>query len=212
VSSTIAGVPRSSRPRSLTQEAIVDEALRLLRADGLAGLTMRAVANRLGVTPMAAYYYVEGKEDLLRLVVERIANGRAPLALDGDDWEECLRRHLLTVWEESAGYPGLSAYLIDQPNLGVTSEGLADGIRFFEAAGFSPAASPLAWSFAMTYIHGRISVDARLGHRPNVQRAGGLHARDYVLFGIEAVIGGLRSLRDRDPSALGPAAASSAGD
>ncbi len=190
----------------------MDEALRLLRAEGLAGLTMRAVASRLRVTPMAVYYYVEDKEDLLRLVVERISRGRARLALDGDGWEECLRQHLLTVWEDSAGYPGLSGYMIDQPNLGVTSERLAEGIRFFEAAGFSLAAAPLAWSFAMTYIHGRISVDARLGHRPDAPRTGGLHARDYVLFGIESVISGLRAMRDRDPSLLGSAVASLAGD
>ncbi len=205
-------VPRSRRPRSLTQDEIVDEALRLLRAEGLAGLTMRAVASRLGVTPMAVYYYVDDKEDLLRLVVERITRGRAPLALDGGDWEECLRRHLLTVWEDSAGYPGLSGYLIDQPNLGVTSESLSEGVRFFEAAGFSPATAPLAWSFAMTYIHGRMSVDARLGRRPHAPRTGGLHARDYVLFGIEAVISGLRSMRDGDPSLLGSSVASLAGD
>ena len=68
---TIAGVSRSGRPRPLTQEAIVDEAVRLLRSDGLAGLTIRAVASGLGVTPIAAYNYVDGKEDLLRLVVER---------------------------------------------------------------------------------------------------------------------------------------------
>ncbi len=191
----------------MTQEEIVDEALRLLKADGMEGVTMRSVASGLGVTPMAVYYYVKDKEDLLRLVVERVTYSRSPLALGPDGWEESLRRHLLSAWEESVGYPGLGSYLIDQPNLGITQESLVDGIRFFEDAGFSPQLAPLAWSFAMTYIHGRLSVDARLGHRPDAPRAGGLHAQDYVAFGIEALLRGLRSMLDSDGAVPAPAVA-----
>jgi AcrR family transcriptional regulator len=39
---------------------------------GLAGLTMQAVADRLGVTPMALYRHVANKADLLDGVVERL--------------------------------------------------------------------------------------------------------------------------------------------
>ena len=46
----------------------------------------------------------------------------------------------------------------------------------------------------MTYIHGRISVDAHLAHKPEAPRMSGLRARDYVDFGVEAVIAGLRAM------------------
>ena len=159
---------------------------------------MRAVSAELGVTPMATYHYVDDKEDLVRLVAKEVSASLIPLRLDEDGWEASLSRHLMSTWESYARYPGLGAHMIGLPTLGVTPEGLQDGIRFFEAAGFSPTAAPLAWSFALTYIHGRISVDARLGHKPEAPRLDGLRARDYVEFGIEAVVQGLRTLRASD--------------
>ena len=179
----------------MTQEEVVAAALRLLRRDGLSKLTMRAVAGEMGVTPMALYYYVDGKEDLLRLACAEIL---APwrLRLDGQSWEDVLRGHLLSLWESLAQYPGLGAYLIERPNINVTPQGVALGVRFFEEAGFPPEQARLAWSFALTYIHGRISVDAHLAHRPEATRIEGLRARDYVRFGVEGVILGLRAIHE----------------
>jgi TetR/AcrR family transcriptional regulator, tetracycline repressor protein len=186
---------RGKRSPSLSRDAIVEEAIRIIAEEGLSGLTMRAVAARLGVTPMAAYYYVADKDELMRLVSERVSSSSGPLRLDpGEDWEEVLRARLIKLWENSTRYPGLGTYLINQPDLGVTSDQLESGVRFFEEVGFSPKRARQAWSFAMTYIHGRISVDAHLAHQPQAPRMSGLRARDYVDFGVGAVIAGLRAL------------------
>jgi TetR/AcrR family transcriptional regulator, tetracycline repressor protein len=189
---------RSARTHSLTREEIVEAALRLLRRDGLSKLTMRAVASEMGVTPMAVYHYIDSKEDLLRLAYAEISApwGQAPLLLAGQDWEDSLRSFLMSIWEGLAQYPGLGAYLIELPNINVTPQGLALGIRFFEDAGFPPVQARLAWSFALTYIHGRISVDAHLGHKPEAPRLEGLRAHDYVTFGVEGVILGLRAIQE----------------
>jgi hypothetical protein len=48
----------------------------------------------------------------------------------------------------------------------------------------------------MTYIHGRISVDAHLAHRPEAPRLTGLRARNDVEFGVDALIVGLRQTLD----------------
>jgi hypothetical protein len=53
----------------------------------------------------------------------------------------------------------------------------------------------------MTYIHGRISVDAHLATEPNAPRLEGLHARDYVGFGVDSVIAGLRQALASDGEA-----------
>ncbi len=162
---------------------------------------MRAVSADLGVTPMATYYYIKDKEELVRLVADEVTASRIPLRLEADGWEASLSRHLTSIWESFARYPGLGGYMIEHPTLGVTPDRLRDGIQFFEDAGFSLTKAPLAWSFALTYIHGRISVDARLTHKPDAPRLDGLRARDYVEFGIEAVIQGLRALQEsnREP-------------
>jgi TetR/AcrR family tetracycline transcriptional repressor len=205
------GMSPSRRPPSLTREDIVAAALRIIEQHGLPRLTMRAVSTELGVTPMATYYYVDDKEHLVRLVSEEVRLSFVPLRLGEDGWEASLARHLTSIWEAYARYPGLGAYMIELPTLGVTEGGLRDGIRFFEDAGFPAAQARLAWAFALTYIHGRLSVDARSGHNPEAPRLDGLRSRDYVDFGIDAVVAGLRTLRESDAgsSARTPRARSS---
>jgi AcrR family transcriptional regulator len=186
---------RTRRSHSLTLNAILDESLRIIRDQGVTGLTMRAVAAGLGVTPMAVYYYVADKDDLLRLVVDQLDNSFGFLVTQPDQgWQASLRGYLVNMWEKSRRYPGLSTHIINQPGLGVTPERLEAGLAFFDDVGFPPAEARLAWSFAVTYIHGRISVDAHLSHHPGVTHLDGLKARDYVEFGVEAVIIGLEEM------------------
>lgn len=60
------------RPRSLTPEQLASAALAVIDRDGLAGLSMRAVAKELGMSTMGLYRYVADRDELERLVVERV--------------------------------------------------------------------------------------------------------------------------------------------
>jgi hypothetical protein len=111
---------------------------------------------------------------------------------------------MIDIWEHLRRYPGISSYIINQPGLGVTPDRLESGIDFFERAGFGSAAARLAWSFATTYIHGRISVDAHLSRKPDAPHLGRLRARDYVQFGVETAVAGLEAMRDGDADASKP--------
>jgi len=73
---------RMGRPPLISRELIADAAVEV----GLADLTLRAVADHLGVTPTALYHHVDGKDDLLRLAAERSA-GRLRIPTDvGQHW------------------------------------------------------------------------------------------------------------------------------
>jgi TetR/AcrR family transcriptional regulator, tetracycline repressor protein len=63
--------PDPERTR-LSKRAVVDRALKLADADGLDTLTIRKLAQDLGVTPMALYWHFRSKEDLLEGVAERV--------------------------------------------------------------------------------------------------------------------------------------------
>jgi len=63
--------PVGERPR-LSKRAVTEAALRLADADGLDALTIRKLAQRLGVTPMALYWHFRSKEDLLEGVAEQV--------------------------------------------------------------------------------------------------------------------------------------------
>ncbi len=58
-------------PRStLTREQIVESAVSLLDEEGLDGLNMRALGNRLGSAATAVYWHVGSKDDLVDLAVD----------------------------------------------------------------------------------------------------------------------------------------------
>jgi AcrR family transcriptional regulator len=60
------------RPRSLTSAAIASAALAVIDSDGVAGLSMRAVAAQLGIGTMSLYRYVRDREELELLVVDLV--------------------------------------------------------------------------------------------------------------------------------------------
>src|ERR1700719_4110773 len=63
--------PAPERTR-LSKRAVVDRALKLADADGLDALTIRKLAQDLGVTPMALYWHFRSKDDLLEGVAEHV--------------------------------------------------------------------------------------------------------------------------------------------
>ncbi|WP_046470088.1 TetR/AcrR family transcriptional regulator [Allosalinactinospora lopnorensis] len=63
---------RGPKP-GLTVDRIVTAAVGLADAEGITGLSMRRVAERLGVGAMSLYRYVPGKAELLDLMVDRVS-------------------------------------------------------------------------------------------------------------------------------------------
>jgi TetR/AcrR family transcriptional regulator, tetracycline repressor protein len=63
--------PDSERPR-LSKRTVTEQALKLADADGLDTLTIRKLAQDLGVTPMALYWHFRSKEDLLEGMAEQV--------------------------------------------------------------------------------------------------------------------------------------------
>lgn len=93
LSSRAAGLRRTTpRERTLSRDAIVAAALRIIDTEGLDAMTMRTVAHTLGTGPASLYAHVAGKEELLELVVERVIGevefGGQP---DPERWQEQLK-------------------------------------------------------------------------------------------------------------------------
>jgi AcrR family transcriptional regulator len=63
---------RRGPPQRLTVDEVVAAAIRLADAEGLAAVTMRRVAELVGVTTMSIYTYVPGKRVLLDLMVDAL--------------------------------------------------------------------------------------------------------------------------------------------
>ncbi|MFC4589494.1 TetR/AcrR family transcriptional regulator [Sphaerisporangium corydalis] len=62
------------RRSALSREAIVDTAVALADAEGLAAVSIRRVAGELGARAMSLYTHIERKEDLLDLMFDKVAS------------------------------------------------------------------------------------------------------------------------------------------
>src|SRR5689334_3197919 len=74
----------------VTREQILDTTLAIAESDGLDAVSMRAVARRLGVTPMALYNHVANKQELLDGLVERLLD-ELPVPDPRLPWQDRLR-------------------------------------------------------------------------------------------------------------------------
>jgi TetR/AcrR family transcriptional regulator, tetracycline repressor protein len=75
----------------LTQEAIVDAALRVLDSEGLDGLSMRRIADELDTGAASLYWHVGSKDGLLDLVLDRVIGEQEVPDPDPERWQEQLK-------------------------------------------------------------------------------------------------------------------------
>ena len=80
---------RGPRP-GLSVPSIVRNAIAIADRDGLQAVTMRRLAESLGVRPMALYTYVPGKAELLDLMLDTVYGEMPRAAWAGDGWRERL--------------------------------------------------------------------------------------------------------------------------
>ena len=83
------GGPEPRTP--LSRERILDAAMAIVDAGGLAALSMRAVAQALGTGPASLYAHIADKEELLALLIERVAGDIALPEPDPEHWQEQLK-------------------------------------------------------------------------------------------------------------------------
>ena len=149
------------RPPRLSREAVVTAAEEIVARDGIDALTMRRVAHELQSSTMAPYRHVRDKDELLVLLLDRLAERLPRPALPADP-----RQRLMTLWRLL--YDGLDqspwvvevlvkGHLMARSVLWVIEEILAA----FVAAGLShdqaAAAYRAAWQLtvgALTIRHG----------------------------------------------------------
>ncbi|MFI6290186.1 TetR/AcrR family transcriptional regulator C-terminal domain-containing protein [Nonomuraea sp. NPDC050790] len=93
---------------ALSREAIVRTAVRIADAGGLERLSMRHVANLLGVKVMSLYTYLAGKDELIDLMVETVfAEGLDAGAEATGGWRAELEAAARWEWELYALHPWL---------------------------------------------------------------------------------------------------------
>lgn len=191
---------------NLSEQEIVEAALRVIHQDGLEKLSMRRLSRELGVSAMAPYYYVSDKDELLDLVTTAaLADITAPAP--GPDWTERLRSLIDQIDERLSMYPGLGEVLLDRM-LRSQRHLIALMMDVLYDAGFTDRNVYCAYATIHTYLYGRSGVSTqdpkvpdRTGLPEVIARATAdldrLHGRDVYRFGVSTLIAGLQAQLDR---------------
>lgn len=104
-----------------TVGAVVDGAIDLADAEGLDAVTMRGLAERIGVGTMTLYGYVPGRAELVELMVDRVTGRRydgTRLPVECASWQEALRHIASAGWELLLAHPWVAEAPAGRPILG----------------------------------------------------------------------------------------------
>ena len=139
--------------RQLTPDTVVGRALVLADSGGLEKVTIRRLANDLGVTPMALYWHFRNKGELLDAMVGRIFADVDPTLSDSAAWGEQFRALMQSLAAALRARPGVAPLFATRTNSSESS------LRFTEVAldvlrrgGFSPTEATQVSRHALSTI------------------------------------------------------------
>lgn len=151
---------------TLSADLIYQSALRIADAEGLEALTMRHLAEEIGVATMSLYSHVSTKEDLLLGMVNLVTT---EIGLPGPDvppWE-ALKSVTREFRRVATLHPKLVPLIMRQPPTG------SEGLRTLEAAldalrraGIEPALAAQAYRLSASFAIGFVSLECGGFFRP----------------------------------------------
>jgi AcrR family transcriptional regulator len=153
-STDVGGPPEEGGRTKLTKRAVVDRALALADATGLDTLTIRKLAQELGVTPMALYWHFRSKEELLDGLADRVW---AEIDVDVDPaapWPAQLRTIMESLVRVLREHPAAPQLLMNSDKQGEAALKVTElALEVLRSAGFDPLhASEVARSGLWTGI------------------------------------------------------------
>jgi AcrR family transcriptional regulator len=158
---------RGPRP-GLTVDRIITAATELADAEGLAALSMRRVAERLGVGTMSLYTYVPSKAELVDVMYDA-ALGEVSADPFPGAWRARLEGMARAAWELYRRHPWmLQVMAMSRPPLGPNSiAGYDRDLRAVDGIGLSDLEMDSVVSLVAVYVQGaaRTAVEAAESER-----------------------------------------------
>jgi AcrR family transcriptional regulator len=133
----------SAPPRvPLSRERVLRAAIDLADEGGVESLTMRRLAQKLGVEPMSLYNHAANKDDILDgmvdAVVSEINDVVSEIEVPSGDWKTAMRQRVLSAREILLRHPWAPDVIESRTNMSTTMLRYFDSvIGLFREAGFS---------------------------------------------------------------------------
>lgn len=145
---------RAPRRAPLTRERLLAAAMRLADAEGIEALSMRKLAQELGVEAMSLYNHVASKDDVLDGIADIVvAEIEAPAI--GADWKAAMRRRATSAHEALLRHPWAPLLIASRVNIGPAMLRYVNAtIGCLREAGFSYEMADRAWNAIDSHIYG----------------------------------------------------------
>ena len=126
--------PRRAR---LNRDRVLRAAVALADQAGIEAVSMRKLADELGVVPMALYKHVADKEELLDGMIDIVIGEVGPPVSDAD-WKSAIRQRILSARQSLRRHPWASGVIESRENPSPAMLAYIDSmIGMFRAGGFS---------------------------------------------------------------------------
>lgn len=184
--------PRSTRDRPakapLSEDAIVDAALAITRAEGLDAVTMRRVAVELDTGAASLYVYMRNRDELLHAMIDRVAGTVPRVTPEPERWREQVHELMRRFRDALEAHPGLASVLTGEPP--TTENALAGAeslLGILLAGGIAP--QDAAWAVDILML-----IVTATATEADLRRAAG-SAADAHVFRIRDTFAGLSPTR-----------------
>jgi AcrR family transcriptional regulator len=138
----------------LSEERVLRTAVTLADRHGIEWLSMRKLADELGVSAMSPYYYVPNKERLIDGMVDIVFSEIEPPSLEVD-WKTAMRRRAISTREALNRHRWAVGHMEGRTDHGPANLRLHDAVLgCLRAAGFSLEMTVHAYSVQDAYIYG----------------------------------------------------------
>ena len=155
--------PGTASPRPpLTRQRVLEAALALADQGGIESLSMRKLAQELGVEAMSLYHHVANKDDILDGIVD-VVFGEIELPTGDAGWEAAMRRRSVSAREALRRHPWATGLMESRRTPGPANIRHHDAVLgVLRNAGFPVELAAHAYSLLDSYIYGFALQEASL--------------------------------------------------
>jgi AcrR family transcriptional regulator len=216
----------SAEPRiPLSKQRVLRAAVALADQGGVRSLSMRKLAQQLGVEAMSLYHHVANKDDILDGIVD-VVFSEIDLPSSEAEWKAAMRQRAISAREALLRHPWATGLMESRSTPGPATLRHHDAVLgILRTAGFSIELAAHAFSVLDSYIYGFALQEANLPFKDSEELAavadtilGNLPADEYphlteltvehvlqpgydygneYLFGLDLILDGLDRARDR---------------
>lgn len=137
----------------MSRERVLEAAIRLADAEGIGAVSMRRLAQELGVEAMTLYYYVANKREILDGIADMVT-GEIGLPPPDEHWKASLRVTALSARDVLQGHPWAASLILSSGGGDARARYMNAILGTLRGAGFSAAMTDHAYHAIESHIMG----------------------------------------------------------